>query len=68
MDNLCPICNEEPEMTCRCFMADSICKNKHEWHTCVTHGVKVLGRGDHTGNTFKCTCNNVENDRNRIKG
>ena len=31
-------------------------KNGHHWHICVEHGIKVEGHGDHSGNTFKCTC------------
>jgi hypothetical protein len=56
MNNNCPECGKESVMTCRCFMADSTCENGHQWHTCVKHGIKVKGHGDHSGNSGKCTC------------
>ena len=52
----CPVCGEAIIRTCKCFRADSVCKNGHEWHTCVVHKVYVEGHSDHSemGNT--CTC------------
>jgi hypothetical protein len=54
--NNCPICEEPAVTSCRCFRRDSMCKNKHQWHTCVVHRVKVKGHSDHSINTFTCTC------------
>lgn len=56
MNNNCPECKEEAVTTCRCLMADSTCRNGHNWHTCVVHEVKVKGHGCHKGDTYKCTC------------
>lgn len=55
-ENLCPTCNEESTLTCRCPRRDSCCKNGHTWHTCTVHHVLVIGGSDHGTNTFSCTC------------
>jgi hypothetical protein len=38
----CPICRENAVMTCNCSKRDSVCKNRHEWHT-TERGNVVLG-------------------------
>ena len=55
-ENLCHVCKEVAIITCRCFRADSTCKNSHDWHTCVKHNKKVLGHSDHSISTNTCTC------------
>ena len=52
----CPMCGKPSIITCRCFRADSICKNGHTWHICVKHHKIVLGHSNHSRPVTKCTC------------
>lgn len=55
-DNMYPECGEESVQNCKCFRKDSTCKNKHTWHTCTVHHIKVKGHSDHSVPTNICTC------------
>jgi len=59
-ENKCPVCGEPPISTCRCFRADSKCKNGHEWHRCTIHDTLVMGSSDHSTPTMSCTCLDVQ--------
>ncbi len=54
--NRCPICEGPAVTCCRCMRGDSVCAQGHQWHTCVPHGVVVVGSSDHALNTNTCTC------------
>lgn len=58
MQNNCPVCGEKAIMSCKCPRHDSVCTNKHKWHTCTIHDVKVLGSSNHSTDTMTCTCLN----------
>jgi hypothetical protein len=61
----CPICGEEKVASCRCPRCDSACKNGHSWHTCVVHGVTVIGKSDHALPTWTCTCGRGDEGENK---
>ena len=52
----CPVCGEKAIAICKCFRADSNCKNGHNWHTCVIHNKIVIGESDHKIPIDRCTC------------
>lgn len=54
--NLCPVCAEPPEITCKCPRSESRCANGHEWHTCSVHRKVVMGKADHRFDMTTCTC------------
>lgn len=58
----CPVCGEEAIESCRCPKLDSVCKNGHEWHTCLKHQKIVIGSSDHSRPTFECSCRKLKND------
>lgn len=53
----CPICEEPAQSSCRCFRSDSVCRNGHEWHTCLVHQKVSLGHAPHDIPSDVCTCN-----------
>lgn len=55
--HVCPTCGGEPQLRCRCILADSMCSQGHHWHVCPVHHLVVVGEADHTaGDTMRCTC------------
>lgn len=56
LDRNCPVCHEPPEITCKCPLSDSQCKNGHDWHYCLVHDKVVLGKSDHSKDTMSCHC------------
>ena len=52
----CPVCGEPAVTQCRCMKCDCICKNGHEWHTCLAHNKIVIGASDHSRPTMECSC------------
>lgn len=52
----CPTCGEVAELTCKCFMRESRCKNGHEWHSCYVHGGMVLGMRGMAHDDTSCSC------------
>lgn len=39
--NNCPVCEKEPNITCRCMRAEMCCKNDHYWSHCLAHENEV---------------------------
>ena len=39
---ICPICNEISIGSCRCFIGDMRCPNKHTWVVCPVHQIRVV--------------------------
>ena len=58
--DICPICKEKYVTRCRCFLADSTCKNGHHWHMCMVHRTTVIGESDHA-HGGRCSCGKGEN-------
>lgn len=65
---VCPECGERATMSSRCNNTECICPNKHTWHTCWPHKVKVMGRVSEAtpfrspDNHFDiCTCGEWDN-------
>ena len=53
----CPICGERFVIRCKCFKADSRCKNGHKWHRCLLHDKTVIGKeSDHSKDINSCSC------------
>jgi len=44
---LCPVCKDKVVLSCKCFMADSMCENGHEFHYSLKDKELHLGLGNH---------------------
>jgi len=55
-ENVCPKCNEFPEIVAKNFQRTSYCPNNHTWHTCCKCKVIVEGDVPKIGSDIGCTC------------
>lgn len=55
--DLCPVCGLKFTASCRCRRGNRWCPNKHAWHVCKVHRVRVLGTGHGLPAGWnECTC------------
>ena len=55
-ENRCPVCGEGPYTYAKNTRRDSVCANRHRWHTCDVHKVIVQGASEAGLSPFICTC------------
>ena len=53
----CPICGEQWETCCKCFLMEKTCKNNHTWFLCPVHNEIVIGKVKHPVDNNTCYCN-----------
>lgn len=41
----CPVCNQPATSSCRCFIGEVWCNNKHAWIRCPIHGTRIVVTG-----------------------
>jgi hypothetical protein len=52
----CPVCGEQSTYTAEMPRRQSVCKNKHSWHICLTHRKISIGEVSDKVRLDKCTC------------
>lgn len=46
---ICPTCDKEAVVSCKCPLGDSVCENGHTWFRCPGCGLAVVGQeADHS--------------------
>lgn len=66
LHGFCPTCKTKSVGGCRCMLSDQSCANGHSWYVCPIHGKTIVGQSDHSGDTFRCRCDDTAHDRNEL--